>query len=150
MDHLKNSLKDQCISVIQLRIDLLLDSIASAQAAANEETKSSAGDKYETVRAMNQLEKEMLSRQMAENQRELAAIMAIDCTGTHSVAKPGSLVRCADKTFFILGGLGSIKLGDEMFMVISPNAPLARTFMGKAKGDMVTFIEKEIEILEIL
>lgn len=149
MDHLKNILKEQCIAVIQMRIDLLLDAIASAQAAANAETKSSAGDKYETVRAMNQLEKDMLSRQMAENQRELAAMMAIDCTGIHSVIKPGSLVRCAENTFFILGGLGRLNLGDQVFMVISPNAPLARTFMGKTRGDLVTFRGKEIEILEI-
>lgn len=149
MGHSKNILKEQCIAVVQARIDVLLASIASAQEAANEETKSSVGDKYETARAMNQLEKDMLSRQLAENQRELAAMVAIDCSGTHSVARPGSLVRCAGTSFFILGGLGKVKVGDEVIMVISPLAPLARTFMGKASGDLIRFNGKETEILEV-
>lgn len=149
MGHSKNILKEQCISVVQARIDVLLASIASAQAAANEETKSSVGDKYETARAMNQLEKDMLSRQLAENQRELAAMVAIDCTGEHRVIGPGSMVRCAGASFFILGGLGKVKAGDDVIMVISPNAPLARTFMGKAMGDMIMFNGKEIEVLDV-
>jgi transcription elongation GreA/GreB family factor len=128
---------------------VLHSAIAAAQAAANEETKSSAGDKYETVRAMNQLEKDMFSRQMAENQRELAVMMEIDCSGTHSVIRPGSLVKCAGHFFFVFCGLGKLNVGDETLMVISPNAPLAMTFMGKAKGDMVMFKGNQIEILEV-
>jgi transcription elongation GreA/GreB family factor len=146
----KNSLKDRCIAVIQARIDVLATSIAAAQAAANEETKSSAGDKYETGRAMNQLEKDMLTRQLAENKRELTAMMEIDCSGIHAEVAVGSLIRCADVSFFILGGLGKMMVEDETLFVISPNAPLARSFMGKVKGERVKFNSREIEILELL
>lgn len=145
----KNSLKEQCIAVIQARIDGLSSSIADAQAAANEENKSSAGDKYETGRAMNQLEKDMLTRQLAENRRELAAIMEIDCSGIHTEVKVGTLVSCAEVSFFILGGLGKMMVDDQTLFVISPNAPLARSFMGKQKGELVKFNGKEIEILEL-
>jgi hypothetical protein len=37
----------------------------SAQQSANSEEKSSAGDKYETSRAMGHLEKDMHARQLA-------------------------------------------------------------------------------------
>ena len=68
----KNKLKEFCQSLIAQRIDAVKININQAQEAANNEEKSSAGDKYETSRAMNQLERDMHSRQMAESIKELA------------------------------------------------------------------------------
>ncbi len=48
-----------------------------AQEAANSEGKSPAGDKYETGRAMGQLQKEMHGRQLAEYAKEVKALQSI-------------------------------------------------------------------------
>ena len=63
----KKALKTRCIEILEQRIDASYNSMQNAQAAANEEEKSSAGDKYETGRAMNHLEKDMHARQLAAN-----------------------------------------------------------------------------------
>jgi transcription elongation GreA/GreB family factor len=145
----KTELRDHCISVIQDRIAGLITGMATAQAAANEETKSSAGDKYETARAMNQLEKDMLARQLAENKKELAAMMEVDIAGDHDMIRAGSLISCNDMDFFILGGLGKMRVGDTTVFVISPNAPLAQSLIGKKTGDSFLFNRQTMEIREI-
>ncbi|HLO81462.1 MAG TPA: hypothetical protein VK166_10905 [Chitinophagaceae bacterium] len=145
----KTDLKEKCIAIIQDRIAGLITAMSNAQAAANEETKSSVGDKYETARAMNQLEKDMLARQLAENKKELAAMMEVDITGDHEIVRAGSFIRCANMDFFILGGLGKMSVDGTSVFVISPNAPLAISVMGKKKGDEIQFNKQTMEILEL-
>lgn len=145
----KTELRDHCISIIQDRIAGLITGMAAAQAAANEETKSSAGDKYETARAMNQLEKDMLARQLAENKKELAAMMEVETAGDHDITRAGSLISCNDMDFFILGGLGKMVYRDVTVFVISPNAPLAQSIMGKKAGDSFLFNRQTMEIRAI-
>lgn len=145
----KTELKEHCVSIIQDRIAGLITAMTDAQAAANEETKSSAGDKYETSRAMNQLEKDMQARQLAENKKELAAMMEVDITGDHNVTRAGSLISCNEMDFFLLGGLGKMVVDGVTVFVISPNAPLAQSLMGKKKGDDFVFNRQTMEIREL-
>jgi hypothetical protein len=145
----KTSLKAHCMTIIKDRIDGLVSGMAEAQLAANEETKSSAGDKYETARSMNQLEKDMLARQLAENKKELAAMMEVNVTGEYDDVQAGSLIRSGDMYFFILGGLGKMTVENATVFVISPNAPLARSLMGKKTGDEIRFNGQTMEILEL-
>jgi len=147
---IKTSLKEYCIALINNRIEGLVKGMAAAQLAANEETKSSVGDKYETARAMNQLEKDMLARQLAENKKELAAMMDVDVTGEYDEVKAGSLIRSAEMYFFILGGLGKMTFEGATVYVISPNAPLARSLMGKKTGDEIQFNRETMKILELI
>ena len=147
---IKTSLKEYCIALINNRIEGLVKGMAAAQLAANEETKSSVGDKYETARAMNQLEKDMLARQLAENKKELAAMMDVDVTGEYDEVKAGSLIRSAEMYFFILGGLGKMTVEGATVYVISPNAPLARSLMGKKTGDEIQFNRETMKILELI
>ena len=145
----KSLLKEKCIAIIQERMDGLQKAMKEAQDAANEETKSSSGDKYETTRAMNQLDKDMYARQLLENGRELAAIMETDCEQAKFVAEPGSYVQCPSGNFFVLAGLGNITFDGTELYVISPNAPLARSMAGKGKGDSFTFNNKVMVIEKI-
>lgn len=123
--------------------------MANAQAAANEETKSSAGDKYETARAMNQLEKEMLGRQYAENRKELAAMISIDISERNETIRAGSLIQLDHLYIFLLCGLGKLNIENTTVFVISPNAPLAGSIMGKKKGDMILFNKQPMKVLDI-
>ncbi len=142
----KKRLQEYCEAVIQQRVNASLLSMQNAQAAANSEEKSSAGDKYETSRAMNHLEKDMHARQLAANQHELAALRGVDCNTLHISVTTGSLVVCKDFTFFIAAGLGKILFEGETIYVIAPTAPVATALLHKAAGDSLSFNNKIIFI----
>ena len=67
MKSIKQELYKLCQTYIQQRILTAKQAIEAAQQAANNETKSSSGDKYETGRAMMQLEIEKDSAQLSES-----------------------------------------------------------------------------------
>jgi transcription elongation GreA/GreB family factor len=146
----KKVLKEKCISIIQERMETLRVAMEQAQISANQETKSSAGDKYETSRAMGHLEKDMYARQFVETGKELVSISSIDCSVKNLSVTPGSFVKCGDISYFILAGIGKIIYDGEMIYVISPNAPVARLLLGKTTGDTVTINKKKYQIIEIL
>lgn len=145
----KKSLQIKCIEVVEERITLSYNLIENAQSAANAEEKSSAGDKYETGRAMNHLEKEMYTKQWLANKKDMATILSIACTQIHSVLKAGSVVRSAEFCFFILAGLGKVNMDGEIIFCLSPFAPFAQILMNKKIGDVVIFNKREIIILDI-
>ena len=88
----KMSLINKCGQLIQQRIASCKESIENAQVSANTAQKSSAGDKYETSRAMSHLEKDMYSRQLLANQHELERLSLIDCSILYYSATPGSFI----------------------------------------------------------
>ena len=63
---LKKLLHEKCEEYIAKRIATAQNAMDEAQRAANEETKSSAGDKFETGRAMMHLEKQKNAFQLGE------------------------------------------------------------------------------------
>src|SRR4051812_46127733 len=89
----KHSVHSACINSVQQKINLVQQSIQEAQRSANEETKSSAGDKYETGRAMAQLEIEKLTTQLTVLQRQMQELNRIGPTPPGSQITSGSLVH---------------------------------------------------------
>jgi hypothetical protein len=142
----KMRLMQQCIALIEKRIAANATAITNAQDAANSEEKSSAGDKYETSRAMSHLEKDMHSRQLAANRTELAALLNIDCSVLSNTIKTGSLIQCTTCSFFIAAGLGKINFEGTDVYLLSPNAPLAAMLFKKQQGDLFSFNKMELLI----
>lgn len=125
--------------------------IANAQASANEATKSSAGDKYETSRAMGQLDIEMYTRQLHDAESKLATVENIEANLRHqNEANLGSLVSTSLGTFFIAVGIGKIEIEKQPIMVMSPQSPIGEAIFQKKRGDSVTFRGKEIKIIHVL
>jgi hypothetical protein len=63
---LRKELFDLCCAYAEARIRVAKEAMQQAQQAANAEEKSTAGDKYETGRAMAHLEKEKAAAQLFE------------------------------------------------------------------------------------
>lgn len=145
----KNRLKQLCQSIITQRIEAVKIAIHQAQEAANNEDKSSAGDKYETSRAMNHLEKDMHSRQLAEIVKELANLHAIDVNRIYTAGVPGAFIQCSGISFFIAAGLGKQIVETDTIFFLSPNAPLAKTLHNKKTGDHFLFNQIETMIFDI-
>ena len=145
----KCRLHQHCINILKNRIIGIEEAMDAAQIAANSEEKSSAGDKYETSRAMSHREKDMQGRQLVSNQSELAALAAIDCNKINTLINAGSLVSCNKIQFFIVAGLGKITFEDQLIYLVSPQAPIAKNLIGKQVGDEIVFNNTSIVITEI-
>ncbi|CAN5623163.1 hypothetical protein BH11BAC5_BH11BAC5_52970 [soil metagenome] len=145
----KKRLLQHCMLSIQQRIDAALLAMDNAQSAANSEEKSSAGDKYETGRAMSHLEKDMHARQLVANQHELAALTSVDCTRLHVTVDAGSVVVCDEVKFFIAAGLGKMLFEGETILALSPNAPVAKLLLRKVAGSSFLFNNKTVFIKEV-
>ena len=142
----KKRLLQQCIFIIDQRIAAAATAIAAAQDAANAEEKSSAGDKYETSRAMSHLQKDMYARQLQANRKELSVLGGIDCTSLYTTIAAGSYVQCRECSFFIAAGLGKLDFEGRILYLLSPDAPLAKIIFGKSAGQTIFFTQKEMVI----
>lgn len=124
--------------------------IANAQASANEATKSSAGDKYETSRAMGQLDIEMYTRQLHDAESKLAVVQNIEANlRDQQTVNLGSIVNTTLGIFFVAVGMGKLTIDDKSIMVISPQSPIGEIIYKKKSGDLVTFRGKEIKITKV-
>ena len=138
-----------CIEIINKRISAARQFIENAQANANSEEKSSAGDKYETSRAMSHLEKDMHSRQLLANQNELVQLLQVNILTMHTYIAIGSIVACGELVFFIAAGLGKISFEGKIIYLVSPNAPVAKLMMSKTAGSKILFNNKELVVDEV-
>lgn len=145
----KNKLKQFCHHMIGQRIEAAKTTIENAQQAANSEEKSSAGDKYETGRAMNHLERDMHTKQLAENIKELSTLLAIHTDIIYDTIAAGAFIKCTGISFFIAAGLGKQIIDGEIILFLSPNAPLAKLLQNKKTGDHFLFAGKDCAIAEV-
>jgi hypothetical protein len=154
MDHaekiaFKQRLKRWALDTIGQRITASREAIDQAQQAANQEEKSSAGDKYETGRAMGHLQKDMHARQLAESMKELAALHSVQTDVLYSAAGAGAFVQAEGIAFFIAAGLGRQQHEGQAILFLSPQAPLAKVLQNKKQGDTIPFQGANVLILEI-
>jgi hypothetical protein len=145
----KNKLKDLGLELLRQRITTAEQAMKQAQESANTEEKSSAGDKYETGRAMGQLEKEMYGRQSAAYAKELKALQAIEADVVYVQGGPGAFIRGTDIAFFVSAGLGKQQVDGKSVLFVSPMAPLAGLLQGKKPGDLLPFNGKDLKIEEV-
>ncbi len=128
------------------KIARLQQSNKEAQEAANNETKSSAGDKYETGRAMAHLETERIASQMAELAKLQKVLSTLDADRVQERAQLGSLVTTDTMSYYISVGLGKVEIEGRVFFCISPVAPVGRLLLGKSVGDTFQFQGREHQI----
>ncbi len=134
---------------IGLRIAEAQKAMDAAQSSANEETKSSAGDKYETGRAMAQNDRDMYARQLHEAQAELGILESINPAAQYQKVGLGSLVETSIGFLFLAVSVGVIKLRNTNVMVLSPESPLGKAVLGQAKGASVLFRDKTVTLLDV-
>ncbi len=153
---MKKILHEKCIELIENNINILQQSINTAQQTANEDTKSSAGDKYETTRAMMQIEIESNMKRLAEARKTQKILNEIifhtDYTNqnTNQNIVLGSIVITDKGTFFMSIGIGQMLIENEKYFVISPDSPIGSLLMNKKINEKIVFNTKEFIILDIL
>ena len=150
---MNNSIKqawvDKAVQVLEERIHHIRNSIQRATEAANSEEKSSAGDKYETARAMSHLERDMHAAQLVKAEQELLALKKLDLAKKDRMF-PGAAAKTGEGWYFLSIGLGALETQENKVILLSPASPLGKLFREKTAGDMVRFNQKDLFIEEVL
>jgi transcription elongation GreA/GreB family factor len=145
----KETLYKRCKEYVEERLQVIQHAMDQAQESANQESKSSAGDKYETGRAMAQLEKEKLGAQMVDALRMKQIIDSIDPVKVCDSVQIGSLVRTTNGTYYISISAGKMEISGEVYFAISLASPIAQQIRNLREGDQVNFNRQLIKILSI-
>lgn len=148
--HLKQYLHSCCLAYIQERIAVAQEAIRSAQLSANEETKSSAGDKYETGRAMAQLEIEKNSEQLAEALRLKHVLEQISTDHHSETVHAGSVVVTDQGNFYVAIGAGPFTVEGKSYFAISSASPIGQKLMGLQGQETFTFNKKAYLIEQVI
>jgi hypothetical protein len=149
LNTVKQKLFDLCQSHLAKRIATATEAIQIAQSAANEETKSSAGDKYETGRAMMQLEIEKNSAQLDEALKLKLQLDQINLKQPSAIIQGGSLVITNHGNFFIAIGAGKLVADEQVYFAISMDSPIGSRLKGLQQGAAFVFNNRTYEILKV-
>ena len=146
---LRGKLIQYCIDFIEEQINNVQTAINSAKESAQNESKSSAGDKHETGKSLMQLEQEN-NAQHLNKMLGLKRVIPIlkSYVNTNRVAM-GSLVDTSQGLYFLAMGIGVVDLPKQKVFVISPTSPVGKMLNGKMVGDEVKLNGKSIIIKEI-
>ncbi len=151
MNTLKEKIYQTAIAQVKDKINLLKAERKAINDGILEDTKSSAGDKFETGReTMSQdimtVEKQL--KQAVFEFDELCRLQAIK--EASSTVQEGSLVKLGSDTYLISISLGQITVDGQKLFMLSKNSPLGEILVGHKKNDQVEFRGKSIQITELL
>ena len=145
----KQDLIAYCAKFIEDQINHVQAVIDSAKESAQNESKSSAGDKHETGKSLLQLEQEnnaMLLNNMLSQKRVISILQNHEAS---KIIGLGSLAVTSQGLYYIGIGIGKVDLLGDTYFVISPSAPVGKLFIGKTINESVSFNGKTIQIIDV-
>ena len=148
--NIKTQLLQLCNQSLETRLQSVLAVIEDIKQSLQSETKSSAGDKHETGRAMLQLEREKAGHQLAEIEKTKQILSKINTESTSKNIGLGSVVFTTTSNYFISISAGELKVEDDTFYAISANTPIGQLLLGKSVGDVINFRNLEFKITKVL
>ena len=138
-DTLKQELLEQCRLLVFDRRRTITNVISSAKNALVSESKSSAGDKHETGRAMLQLEMEKAGQQLENVIQMEETLDRIPNDKTLSIGCLGALIRTNKGNYFLTISVGEIIIDKISYYAISTKSPIGTQMLGKRLGDTIPF-----------
>ena len=146
---IKESLFNVCTNYIEARIASAQHAINNAIESSNDDTKSSAGDKYETGREMMQQEIDRNRKQLEEAKKQKLILEQIDPLQYFDVVQQGSLVKTNFGSFYIAISCGQVQLDGLIFFAISAVSPIGKKLFRQKKGYKFDFNGKTFIIEDI-
>ncbi len=146
----KKALHAKCLEALENRIITIREALSSAQESANQETKSSAGDKHETGRAMMQLETEKLHAQLSQATEDLHRLQRLQPEKAHEVVGEGALVKTDKLDLYFSVSAGNFTLGPRNIITLSMASGLGIAARGHQAGESFSFRDRDYQILEIV
>ncbi|MFK7811393.1 MAG: 3-oxoacyl-ACP synthase [Maribacter sp.] len=147
--NIKQKLYEFCQEYVKDRTVRIQNNIKDIQESLSSETKSSAGDKHETGRAMLQLEREKLGQQLLEAEKMAIILSRISMNTKTSAVLLGSWVKTSKRDYFLAISAGEYKGAEDPIFCISRATPIGKLLLGKSIGDVVDFDGEKIRIIKI-
>lgn len=130
----KNQVYQACLYLISQKINNLENTLAELAEGIENESKSSAGDKHETSRAMLHNEQEKIAKQLHEVQLQKSVLEQIPNMPTNKIGL-GNLIKTNKGYLFLAIALGKIKVDDMDVFVLSAQSPLGMKLIGLQQGN---------------
>jgi hypothetical protein len=147
---MKEEILTRLHEMIDKQISNAKNAMDAAQESAMSDDKSSAGDKFETGRAMGHRDRDMYANQLALALSEKEALYKINVKVDHLFVSLGSLVHTTAGIFFISISMGKMVIDDKALYAVSPQAPISSSLIGKQNGENFIVRGQEHKILSIL
>ncbi|MDF2156908.1 hypothetical protein [Algoriphagus sp. CAU 1675] len=147
MSEFKERVYQSAIALLKDKIRLLQEERKAISEGILEDSKSSAGDKYETGREMmtqdlNHVESQL--KQINLDLEELYRLQSIkDSTGA---IREGCLVKLGTDWFLISVSIGQLEVDGEKVFLLSKSSPLGQSLLGKQENDSVQLRGKIVSI----
>jgi hypothetical protein len=119
------------------KLSYLNTSLKQAIDSRNSDTKSSAGDKFETSREMAQIEIQKIETEISKTQQFI----------TDLFAKFSQFIITDKGAFLISIPFGKIILNDEKIFCISKNAPITKHLINTKKDDCFFYNDMKYNII---
>lgn len=139
MSEIKRKLYRICMDYVCERIASAQQAITAARESANDDTKSSAGDKYETGREMMQQEIDRNRKQLEESQKLRLILESIDPDRPTEIVQNGSLVSTNLGNFYISISRGQISIEGCNYFAVSAVSPIGMKLMKQKAGSGFDF-----------
>jgi hypothetical protein len=150
LQNVKEALYKACEEQIADKYAIVQKNIEGVVLSLNDATKSSAGDKHETARAMLQIDREQAGERLVELEKTQEVLYKIDLKSSPENAHLGSLVFTNNGNFFLSISLGILKLDQDSYFCIGLQTPIGKLLLGKQVGATFNFRDKNYSILSIV
>ena len=144
---IKEALFKICAEKVENRYQKIKQVLEDIKESLLEESKSTAGDKHETGRAMLDIERENTSKQLQEVEVLMSILKKIDINSKSDYVRLGSLVKTDKATYFISLSIGAVDLNKKSYVCVALNSPMGEALLGKKKEDTFTFNNQEYKVL---
>lgn len=135
--------------LVEEKINTAKAEIESAREAQQNETKSSAGDKYETSREMMTQEIEKHAKSLADAEQQHNMLFHLSTLKPSTRVELGSWVETNYGHYFLATGMGSIKTDTFTIQTISLQSPIGKALLNKKRGDCFEFNGKHYCVLNV-
>lgn len=134
---------------LEERLKLSTQAYNDALESRNNDTKSSAGDKYETSRAM--MQQEMDNAEISIHQAKLFKneLSRLPLEENSEVVISGSLVETNLGIYFLGLSLGKVVVNNQVVYAVSTASPLGKLLLNGKVGDAINLNNTQQKILRI-
>jgi transcription elongation GreA/GreB family factor len=125
-----------CSSHVASRMADTQIAIAQLYDAMANDTKSSAGDKYETGREMLQQQMNLNLASLNELSRAKAILDSVANMPINGIITPGSVVHTSNGNYYMAAGIGAFICNGTKYHTISAASPIGRVLAGLKENDI--------------
>lgn len=146
----KKDIHQKLRALVDNKVQDYQEMVESLEESRNEDTKSSAGDKFETGREMMQREIDRVTDQLDQAVHNRKTLSMIDVDRHCTVGVIGALISSDGGVYYLSIAHGKLELNDQIIYAISVKSPLGILLLGRGVGEIVEINGRKIKITSIL